>query len=174
MRLLAAGLVRVVVRYALRSGLGKQQKETAPQLQRKKIARFTQYVIKGKAKELLGGFINAQLQAGVKVEHVDLRSRWFSDWRHEYGLSSRRPNRRYKVKKAVIAERLEIGWINVFRVRAACAALKGYDPTLRTGINLRFITTNQAQITSRLSQLRAWKFPWWRCTRRRVCGGRQT
>ena len=74
------------------------KKETAPQLQRKKIARFTQYVIKGKAKELLCGYINAQLQAGVKVEQVDLRSRWFSDWRHEYGLSLRRPNRRYKVR----------------------------------------------------------------------------
>jgi hypothetical protein len=39
----------------------------------------------------------------------------------------RRPNRRYTVRKAVLAERLEIGWLNVFRVRAACAALKGYD-----------------------------------------------
>ena len=39
----------------------------------------------------------------------------------------RRPNRRYKVRKAVLAERLEIGWLNVFRVRAAIVALKGYD-----------------------------------------------
>ena len=50
---------------------------------------------------------------------MDLRSRWFSDWRHEYGLSLTRPNRRSKVKKAVLAERLEIGWMNVFRARAA-------------------------------------------------------
>ena len=39
-----------------------------------------------------------------------------------------RPNRRYKVPKAVLAERLEIGWLHVFRVRAAILALKGYDP----------------------------------------------
>ena len=69
------------------------KKETAPQLQRKKIARFTQCVIKGKAKELVCRCINAQLQAGVKVEQVDLRSRWFSNWRHEYGLSLRRHTR---------------------------------------------------------------------------------
>ena len=41
------------------------KKETAPQLQRKKIARFTQYVTNDKTKELLCGYINAQLQAGV-------------------------------------------------------------------------------------------------------------
>ena len=59
---------------------------------------------------------------------MELRSRWFSQWRHEYGLSLRRPSRRYNVPKAVLAERLEIGWLNVYRVRAAVAALKGYDP----------------------------------------------
>ena len=116
----------MVVRDAFRSGLGNINKETAPQLQRKKIARFTQYVINGKAKELLCRYINAQLQAGVNVEQVDLRSRWFSDRRHEYGLSLRRPHWRYTVKRGVLAERLEIGWLSVFRVRAACAALKGY------------------------------------------------
>ena len=85
------------------------KQDTAPQLLRKMIARFTQYVVKAKAKELLCRCINAQLEAGAKVEQVELRSRWFSGWRHVYGLSLRRPNRRYKVKKAVLAERLEMG-----------------------------------------------------------------
>ena len=43
-------------------------------------------------------------------------------------MSLRRPNRRYTVPKAVLAERLEIGWLNVLRVRAAIEALKGYGP----------------------------------------------
>ena len=43
-------------------------------------------------------------------------------------MSLRRPSRRYKVPKVVLAERLEFGWLNVFRVRAAILALKGYDP----------------------------------------------
>ena len=42
----------------------------------------------------------------------------------------RRPNRRYKVPKAVLAERLEIGWLIVLRVRAAIEALKGVRPAL--------------------------------------------
>ena len=38
-------------------------------------------------------------------------------------MSFRKPNRKYKVPKAVLEQRLEKGWLNVFRVRAAVAAL---------------------------------------------------
>ena len=117
-------------------------------------------------------YLKAQLEARVKAEHVALRSRWFSQWRHEYGLSLRRPNRRYTVPKAVLAERLETGWLNVYRVRAAAAAMKGDDPARRTGAARRFIASRQAQKTSRRSQVRVWKCPWWRRTLPRVCGGR--
>ena len=103
-------------------------KYTTPQLRRKKIARFTQHVVKAKAAEIMCMYIKSKSEAGLcKMELVDLSSGWFSHWRHEYGLSLRRPNRRYKVPKAVLAERLEIGWLNVFRARAAILALKGYD-----------------------------------------------
>jgi len=42
----------------------------------------------------------------------------------------RKPNRKYKVPKAVMAERLEIGWLNVARIRALCLAEFGYDPEI--------------------------------------------
>ena len=42
----------------------------------------------------------------------------------------RKPNRKYKVPKRVMAERLEIGWLNVARVRALCLAVHGYDPEI--------------------------------------------
>ena len=32
--------------------------------------------------------------------------------------------------KATMAQRLEIGWLNVARVRALCLAVHGYDPEL--------------------------------------------
>ena len=47
------------------------KEDTAPQLLRTKVARFTQYVVKAKAKELLRRSINAQLEVGAKVEHVE-------------------------------------------------------------------------------------------------------
>ena len=42
----------------------------------------------------------------------------------------RKPNRKYKVPKHVMAQRLEIGWCNVARVRALCLAVHNYDPEL--------------------------------------------
>ena len=42
----------------------------------------------------------------------------------------RKPNRKYKVPKAVLAERLEICWLNVARVRALCLAAHGCDPEI--------------------------------------------
>ncbi len=42
----------------------------------------------------------------------------------------RKPNRKYKVPKAAMAERLEIGWCNVARIRAFCLATHGYDPEI--------------------------------------------
>ena len=44
------------------------QKDTAPQLRRQKIARFTQHVVKAKASEIMCMCLKAQLEAGVKVE----------------------------------------------------------------------------------------------------------
>ena len=45
-------------------------------------------------------------------------------------MSMRKPNRKYKVPKAVMAQRLEIGWTNVARVRALYLAAFGYDPEI--------------------------------------------
>ncbi len=55
---------------------------------------------------------------------------WFTHCQDEYGVSMRKPNRKYKVPKAVMAERLEIGWCNVARIRAVCLATHGYDPEI--------------------------------------------
>ena len=52
---------------------------------------------------------------------------WFDGWQREYGLTMKQPARKYKVPLDVLEERCEIGWLNVFRVRAACEAIHGYD-----------------------------------------------
>ena len=62
---------------------GSIRKGTAPQLRPRQIARFTQYVVNTKAKELLSRYLKAQLEAGLKAEKIDLRPRWFSEWRYE-------------------------------------------------------------------------------------------
>ena len=59
----AARLARAVVGDAIRSWLGKYKKDTSPQLRRKKIARFTQHVVKAKASEIMRMCLKAQLEA---------------------------------------------------------------------------------------------------------------
>ena len=42
----------------------------------------------------------------------------------------RKPNRKYKVSKALLSVRVEAFWITVFRIRALCVAIHGYDPDM--------------------------------------------
>ena len=46
----------------------------------------------------------------------------------QYRVSLRRPNRKYKVARHVLEERLAIFWINLARVRCFIQLAKGYDP----------------------------------------------
>ena len=72
----------------------------------------------------------AQLLNGEKVDVFELRARWFREWEAEYGLSMRRPNRRYQVPKDVLMERLEIFWVTLFRLRYFIFLVFGYDPEI--------------------------------------------
>ena len=102
----------------------------ALQSRRKCLARFTCSLVKTKAKQLLQLYCHECLVHGAKSVGVDLRSRWFRAWEAEYGLNMRKPNRKYKVPRAVMAERLEIGWLSAVRVRALCQAIHGYEPEM--------------------------------------------
>ncbi len=108
----------------IKSGLRSTQREPA------KIARFTQSMLQTKALELMSEYVTQQLRIGQRPAAVELRSRWWASWRKEYGLSMRYPNRKYKCPLPVLEERLERGWLNVFRVRAACVLLNEQDPEM--------------------------------------------
>ena len=74
--------------------------------------------------------LQSMLGQGQEGNDVPADSPMVSGWQREYGLSMRKPNRKYKVPKAVMVERLEIGWLNVARIRALCLAVHGYDPEI--------------------------------------------
>ena len=80
-----------------------------------------------KAKELIAAYCFQKLRRGQRCEIPQLRADWWHSWRKSYGLSMRYPNRKFKVPLPVLRERLERSWLNVYRVRAACHALLGYD-----------------------------------------------
>ena len=49
-------------------------------------------------------------------------------WCSDYGLSLKAPNRKYKVAKWILEERLQIGWLNCARVRKLSQLAFGYGP----------------------------------------------
>ena len=84
---------------------------------RKCMARFARAMVRQKAKQLLQDYCHESLMWGLQLRTVDLSGRWFENWESEYGLSMRKPSRKYKVPKAVMAERLEVGWCSVGTLR---------------------------------------------------------
>ena len=92
------------------------------------IARYTQALLVTKAKDLVTSYCSHALVRGIRPVVPTLKPRWFKEWRKEYGLSLRKPNRKYKVPKELLASRFQTMILNVARVRAAAEALLGYDP----------------------------------------------
>ena len=97
---------------------------------RKCMGRFPRRLLRAKCEQLLATHCHHSLVTGAKVEVVAPTSRWFRNWQREYGLSLRKPNRKYKVPKHVLEERMKLWWISVFRIRALCLAIHGYDPEM--------------------------------------------
>ena len=52
---------------------------------------------------------------------------WVRRWRREYGVSLRRPNKRYKVPRSVFMERVRILWCNTLRIRVLSWLCWGRD-----------------------------------------------
>ena len=98
--------------------------------QEKITGRFPRSVLRAKVYQLLTDYAYASLLNGVKVNTFVPDARWFRDWQAEYGLSMRKPNRRYQVPKSVLMERLEIFWLNLLRLRLLMKLLLGYEPQL--------------------------------------------
>jgi hypothetical protein len=94
------------------------------------IGRFPRSLLKAKLRQFLSEYCQAMLVKGLHPTIPLIRHQWFSSWEAEYGLSMKQPTRKYKVPFHILEERCEIGWLNTFRVRAACLALNGYDPDM--------------------------------------------
>ena len=67
----------------------------------------------------------------VEPEHVQVDGSWLQMLLAEYRLSSRRPNRKCKVPRFVLAERLKLFWIGTAQIRKLIILEFGYDPKFR-------------------------------------------
>ena len=92
--------------------------------------RIPSKVVEMKAKQLLEDYCKTSLLQGFTPVAPKITSHWLRFWRFEYDVSFRKPNRKFKVPKAVLLERLKIFWSNVIRVRALCQLAHGIDPEM--------------------------------------------
>ena len=52
-----------------------------------------------------------------EIERLKFRNQWVKEWEQEYGISLKKPNKKYSVKKEYLVERLQDYFNNVWRVR---------------------------------------------------------
>ena len=56
-----------------------------------------------------------------------IHAHWLRRWRLEYRVSFRRPNRKFKVPRHTLEDRLRVFWSNVAKVRQLAQLVLGYD-----------------------------------------------
>ena len=99
------------------------------------LVRFPKRVMLVKAQMLQQEYTASSLRRQLVPEPVEITGRWLNDLLREYRISDRKPNRKFKVPRWVLAERLEIWWLNVFKLRKLVQLHFGYDPVARIVIN---------------------------------------
>ncbi|MCP3916844.1 MAG: hypothetical protein GY711_14935 [bacterium] len=89
--------------------------------------------------------------AAVAADMPRINQQWLHAWRREHRISLRRPNRKWKVPRWVLMERLHTTWLNVVRVRHFCRLQWGQDPPLWNLDQSPFYRTSRGLKTARPS-----------------------
>ena len=95
------------------------------------MCRFPKQCLLVKAKMIQQDYYVKCMKQKVPVEHVKIDGKWLNILLANYRLSSRVPNRKFKVPRDVLADRLCRFWISLFSIRAFIHELFGYDPDIR-------------------------------------------
>ena len=62
---------------------------------------------------------------------MEITEQWINDWLVEHRLTQRKPNRKWKVSRATLEERLEIFWKTIYKLTKFVQLAKGYRPDMR-------------------------------------------
>ena len=112
---------------AVRQGLFEWFSTLRHSLEFKVRTRFPPKLAEIKAKQLVQDYCAACLKSGVRPNPPVIGTHWLSCWRAEYRVSFRRPNRKFKVPRAILEDRLRVFWCNVIKVRQLAQLVLGYD-----------------------------------------------
>jgi hypothetical protein len=84
-------------------------------------------LLRAQAEEQREEYLAACLRLRVVGRAPRITPKWLLAFRREYNISLRCPNKRWKVSKSVLLERLRILWANLFRIRQLILLTHGYD-----------------------------------------------
>ena len=102
------------------------------------MCRFPKQCLLVKAKSIQQDYYVSCIKRKVPVEHVEITGNWLNKLLAEYRISSRVPNRKFKVPREVLADRLCRFWIALFSIRMFIYLKFGYDPDMRNIDQLPF------------------------------------
>ena len=80
--------------------------------------RIPPKLVLSKAQALATDLVKEMSRTGIWIDLPKLDKHWLRRWKVQYGVSLRKPNRRYKCSKAVLLARLRAMWVTVVRIRA--------------------------------------------------------
>ena len=80
-----------------------------------------------KAREIATTVLHEMRRTGQWAKLPNLDAQWRLRWKRDYAVVFRRPNRRYKISKAVLLRRLRSMWLNMIRIRRLAYKLLGKD-----------------------------------------------
>ena len=99
-------------------------------IKRSMKCRFPVRALMCQAQILTETYVVECIRGGRRADPPKITYEWLREWRQLYGVSLRKPNRRFFVPRPVLKERLEITWLNIMRVRKLATLALGYDLAL--------------------------------------------
>jgi len=90
--------------------------------------RATKRLVASQARTIALAISMENCSGGVVPAPPVINSKWLSRWRHQWGVSLRRPTTRYKVNRQVLKARLKLFWSNILAVRFFFTKAFGIDP----------------------------------------------
>jgi hypothetical protein len=92
------------------------------------LGRMPYKIMMTRAKMLLLDYVEACMAQGIVPDVFKPTPKWMRGFKREYGLSFRKPNKRYKLSRRGVCIRLEPFWLNNIAVRHYAMLLFGVDP----------------------------------------------
>jgi hypothetical protein len=87
--------------------------------------RMPSHVLFAKAQLFLSEACRAMVRSGEIPEPPKLSKAWLCRWKQRWGVSTRQPNKRFKISHAAVMDRLQTFYWNVHAVRCLLRLLRG-------------------------------------------------